>query len=155
VTGDNEVVWPEALPIRAPDGLHFQQELMPELAAEVPYDGSVQAMCAAVTKGSIHAVIALPADKRLVPAVQPYGQAASADWRVAVAREWLHGPRHGDATALQDFRARPTLRWHFTLSLRDVEEPHAECGVRVKPDLGAALATGSDRNLCARLRSPR
>ena len=35
VTG-NEVVWTEALPIRTPDALHFQQELNPELAAEVP-----------------------------------------------------------------------------------------------------------------------
>ena len=65
VTG-NEVVWTEALPIRAPDGLHFQQELMPELAGEVPYYASIQAMCAVVTNGTIHAVFALPAAETFV-----------------------------------------------------------------------------------------
>jgi hypothetical protein len=62
VTGD-EVVWTEALPIRAPDGLHFQQETQPELLDEVHRYAIVQAMCAVVTNGKIHAVIALPADR--------------------------------------------------------------------------------------------
>jgi hypothetical protein len=66
VTG-NEVVWTEALPIRTPDGLQFQQELMPELAAEVPYYASVQALCAVVTNGRIHTVIALPANRTFGP----------------------------------------------------------------------------------------
>ena len=66
VTG-NEVVWTEALPIRTPDGLHFQQELMPELAAEVPHYALVQAMCAVVTNGTIHTVIALPAYRTFGP----------------------------------------------------------------------------------------
>jgi hypothetical protein len=66
VTG-NEVVWTEALPIRTPDGLHFQQELMPELAAEVPYYASIQAMCAVVTNGTIHSVMALPPDRTFSP----------------------------------------------------------------------------------------
>jgi hypothetical protein len=63
VTG-NEVVWTEAHPIRTPDGLHFQQELMPELAAEVPYYDSVQAMCAVVANGKIHAVVTLGLDSQ-------------------------------------------------------------------------------------------
>jgi hypothetical protein len=66
VTG-NQVVWTEALPIRTPDGLHFQQELMPELAGEVPYYDSVQAMCATVTNGRIHSLIVLPADRTFAP----------------------------------------------------------------------------------------
>jgi hypothetical protein len=66
VTGD-EVVWTEALAIRTPDGLHFQQELMPELAAEVPDYGSIQAMCAVVTNSRIDAVKALPADRTFSP----------------------------------------------------------------------------------------
>jgi hypothetical protein len=66
VTG-NEVVWTEALPVRTPDGLQFQQQLMPELAAEVPYYDSVQAVCAVVANGRIHAVTALPADRTFGP----------------------------------------------------------------------------------------
>jgi hypothetical protein len=66
VTG-NEVVWTEALPIRTPDGLQFQQDTRPELAAEVPYYAFVQAMCAVVTNGKIHAVIALAAKETFVP----------------------------------------------------------------------------------------
>jgi hypothetical protein len=61
VTG-NEVVWTEALPIRTPANLQFQQDTQPELAAEVPYYAFVQAMCAVVTNGKIHAVFALAAD---------------------------------------------------------------------------------------------
>ena len=59
----NEVVWTEALPIRTPDNLQFQQDTQPELAAEVPYYAFVQAMCAVVTNGKIHAVFALAADE--------------------------------------------------------------------------------------------
>jgi hypothetical protein len=66
VTG-SEVVWTEALPIRTPDGLQFQQETQPELSAEVPYYALVQAMCAVVTNGRIHAVIALPAERTFGP----------------------------------------------------------------------------------------
>jgi hypothetical protein len=66
VTG-NEVVWTEALPIRTPDGLQFQQDTQPELASEVPYYAFVQAMCAVVTNGRIHAVVALPAADTFVP----------------------------------------------------------------------------------------
>jgi hypothetical protein len=66
VTG-NQVVWTEALPIRTPDGLHFQQELMPELAAEVPYYDSIQAMCAVVTNGRIQSVTVLPGDRTFAP----------------------------------------------------------------------------------------
>jgi hypothetical protein len=66
VTG-KEVVWTEALPIRTPDGLQFQQETQPELSAEVPYYAFVQAMCAVVTNGTIHAVVALPAAETFVP----------------------------------------------------------------------------------------
>lgn len=66
VTG-NEVVWTEALPIRTPDGLHFQQDLMPVLAAEVPHYAFVQTMCAVVTNGTIHSVIALPMDRTFAP----------------------------------------------------------------------------------------
>ena len=72
VTG-NEVVWTEALPIRTPDGLHFQQELMPELSAEVPYYASVEAMCAVVANGKIHAVVTLALDShRSCHAAEPY-----------------------------------------------------------------------------------
>jgi hypothetical protein len=63
----NEVVWTEALPIRTPDGLLFQQDTQPELASEVPYYAFVQTMCAVVTNGRIHAVIALPADRTFAP----------------------------------------------------------------------------------------
>jgi len=63
----NEVVWTEALPIRTPDGLQFQQERMPELAAEVPDYAFVQAVCAVVKNGKIDAVIALPADRTFGP----------------------------------------------------------------------------------------
>jgi hypothetical protein len=66
VTG-NEVVWTEAIPIRTPDGLQFQQDTQPELAAEVPYYAFVQAMCAVVTNGKIHAVIALATKETFVP----------------------------------------------------------------------------------------
>ena len=66
VTG-NEVVWTELLPIRTPDGLQFQQDTQPELASEVPYYAFVQAMCAVVTNGRIHAVVALPAAETFVP----------------------------------------------------------------------------------------
>jgi hypothetical protein len=66
VTGD-EVVWTEALPIRTPDGLQFQQDTQPELASEVPYYAFVQTPCAVVTNGRIHAVIALPADRTFAP----------------------------------------------------------------------------------------
>ncbi|HEY1296393.1 MAG TPA: hypothetical protein VGJ60_25220 [Chloroflexota bacterium] len=66
VTG-NEVVWTEALPIRTPDNLQFQQQLRPELSAEVPYYAFVQAMCAVVTSGRIHAVVALPEDRAFGP----------------------------------------------------------------------------------------
>jgi hypothetical protein len=66
VTG-NEVVWTEALPIRTPDNLQFQQETRPELSAEVPRYASVQAVCAVVTNGRIRAVIALPADRTFAP----------------------------------------------------------------------------------------
>ena len=59
----NEVIWTEALPIRTPDNLQFQQELQPELSTEVPYYDSVQTMCAVVTNGRIHAVVALPANR--------------------------------------------------------------------------------------------
>lgn len=63
----NEVVWPEALPIRTPDNLQFQQQLRPELLAEVAYYAFVQTMCAVVTNGMIHSVIALPADRTFAP----------------------------------------------------------------------------------------
>jgi hypothetical protein len=59
----NEVVWREALPIRTPDGLQFQQDTQPELASEVPYYAFVQTMCAVVTNGKIHTVIELPASR--------------------------------------------------------------------------------------------
>jgi hypothetical protein len=62
VTG-KEVVWTEALPIRTPDNLQFQQDTQPELASEVPYYAFVQAMCAVVTNGKIHTVIELPANR--------------------------------------------------------------------------------------------
>jgi hypothetical protein len=61
VTG-NQVVWTEALPIRTPDNLQFQQDTQPELSAEVPRYAFVQAVCAVVTNGRIHVVIALPVD---------------------------------------------------------------------------------------------
>jgi hypothetical protein len=66
VTGD-EVVWTEAFPIRTPDNLQFQQDTQPELAAEIPYYAFVQAMCAVVTNGKIHAVFALAAAETFVP----------------------------------------------------------------------------------------
>lgn len=58
-----EVVWNEALPIRTPDNLQFQQQVRPELSAEVPYYGFVQAVCAVVTNGTIRTVLALPANR--------------------------------------------------------------------------------------------
>jgi hypothetical protein len=64
---DNEVVWTEALPIRTPDNLQFQQESQPELSGEVPYYAFVQAMCAVVMNGKIHAVFALPAAETFAP----------------------------------------------------------------------------------------
>jgi hypothetical protein len=66
VTG-REVVWTEALPIRTPDGLQFQQELMPELSPEVPRYAFIQAICAVVTNGKIHAVTALPSGRTFGP----------------------------------------------------------------------------------------
>jgi hypothetical protein len=66
VTG-NEVVWTEALPIRTPDGLQFQQETQPELSAEVPSYAFVQATCAVVTNGRIDALIALAANRTFGP----------------------------------------------------------------------------------------
>jgi hypothetical protein len=64
---DNVVVWTEALPVRTPDNLQFQQDTQPELAAEVPYYAFVQAMCAVVTNGKIHAMFALAAAETFVP----------------------------------------------------------------------------------------
>jgi hypothetical protein len=63
VTG-NEVVWTEALPIRTPDNRQFQHDVRPELSAEVPYYDSVQAMCAVVANGKIHAVVTLDLDSQ-------------------------------------------------------------------------------------------
>jgi hypothetical protein len=59
----NQVLWTEALPIRTSDNLQFQQEVAPELLSEVPRYALVQAMCAVVTNGRIHVVIALSAAK--------------------------------------------------------------------------------------------
>jgi hypothetical protein len=53
VTG-NEVLWTEALPIRTPDNLQFQQDARPEPSTDVPYYAFVQAMCALLTNGKIH-----------------------------------------------------------------------------------------------------
>jgi hypothetical protein len=64
VTG-NEVVWTEALPIRTPDNLQFQQQVQPELSAEVSYYASVQTMCAVVANGKIHAVVTLDRRRRV------------------------------------------------------------------------------------------
>src|SRR5262249_49482860 len=47
VSGNN-VAWTEALPIRTPDNLQFQQQLQPELSAEVPYYSVVERVCAVV-----------------------------------------------------------------------------------------------------------
>jgi hypothetical protein len=66
----NEVEWTEALPIRTPDNLQFQQDTQPELASEVPYYAFVQRMCAVVSTGKIHAVMALTADRTFVPSGQ-------------------------------------------------------------------------------------
>jgi hypothetical protein len=60
----NGVLWTEALPIRTSDNLQYQQELLPEFSAEVPRYALVQAMCAVVASGKIHAVIAVTADSQ-------------------------------------------------------------------------------------------
>ena len=59
--------WTEAFPIRTPDNLQFRQHTRPELAAELPYYAFVQAMCAVVTNGKIHAVYALAVAETFVP----------------------------------------------------------------------------------------
>jgi hypothetical protein len=114
VTG-NEVVWTEALPIRTSDNLQYQQELSPELLAEVPRYAAVQVMCAVVTDGKIHAMIALPADsERSCGAVEPALASNSPLTLVVVAgivllfwltRRAVREPRIGAGHVVQGLRA--------------------------------------------------
>src|SRR5579864_4164088 len=87
VTG-NEVVWTESLPIWRPESLQAtvaDREMLTRLSDEVPMYEYVQVMCAVVTDGKIHAVIALAADsERSCKAAEPLPTASYA-WLVALA----------------------------------------------------------------------
>jgi hypothetical protein len=54
----SEVIWTETIPHRSADNFAFEQSSA-QLATEVPRYASVQPMCALVTDGKIHALVAL------------------------------------------------------------------------------------------------